>query len=73
MKVKDLLRLCGEKESTVVALYECDEREEIVGFASTFLNDQRYYKALESDVASWDYEDDNGDTILCIYYFREEN
>ena len=41
MTVKDLLQLCGEKEETEVALYECDEREEVIGFAKTFLTDLR--------------------------------
>ncbi len=72
MTVKDLLQLCGEKEETEVALYECDEREEVIGFAKTFLTDWRFSKAVESDVASWDYDESDGERILCIYYFRTE-
>ena len=71
MKIKDLLKLCGEKEDLEVALYECDEREEVIGFPNTFLTDNKFANVIESEIASWDYEDNYGEQILCIYYFKD--
>lgn len=69
MKVKDLLRLCGEKELTEVMLYDCDERESITVAVRDLLEDNRYNEALNGEIESWDY--DYVDVVLCIYYFKE--
>lgn len=69
MRIKDLLRLCGEKENTEVELYECDERESITVTVVELFADDRYKDLMESEIASWDY---NEDRVLCIYYFMEE-
>ena len=70
MKVKDFLKLCGEKDALEVALYECDERDEVIGYPNTFLTDDRFSEAIEGEIASWDYDDNYGEQILCIYYFK---
>lgn len=69
MRIKDFIKLCGEKETARVMFYECDERESITITVCDLLEDNRYEELLISDIASWDYDDG----ILCIYYFREEN
>lgn len=68
MKIKDFIKLCGEKETAEVMFYECDERESITITVRDLLEDNRYEALLGSEIASWDYEDG----ILCIYYFRED-
>lgn len=65
MKIKDFMRLCGEKEEKVM-LYECDTMETIIVPVDDLMEADQYADIMEADIASWDY-DESG--IICIYYF----
>ena len=71
MPVKDFLKLFGGEDEKV-AFYECDERETIVLPVREVLNDSRWEPLLKGEFASWDYDDTDGENILCIYYFKDE-
>ena len=76
IKVKDFLKLCGEKQE-LVELCECDTMEteiipvaylfDIVKLPHTDLYNvkKEYADIMEADIASWDYDGE----IICIYYF----
>jgi len=68
MKVKDFMKLCGEKESKVM-LYECDTMEEIIVPVSDLMEAEQYADIMESDIASWDYDTETG--FICIYWFKD--
>lgn len=76
MKIKDFLKLCGEKQEDVM-LYECNTTETIIAPVSGFFDVTRlphtdiynvraeYADIMEADIASWGYDEG----IICIYYF----
>lgn len=64
MKIKDFMRLCGEKEEKVM-LHECDTMETIIVPVDDLMEADQYADIMEADIASWDYDEG----IICIYYF----
>ena len=72
MLIYEFLKVFGGEDEDMVSFYECDERESIIVPVHTVMNDKRYNELLRSEVSSWDYEEHNGERILCINYFRIE-
>ena len=70
MKVRDFLLLFGGDDDDMVSVYECDDNQTITATIKEFIFDGIYKDIMNSEIASWDYNDDDG--LLCIYYFREE-
>lgn len=76
MKIKDFMKLCGDKGECVI-LYNCDTDDGItirvehlfdvdrLPHADVYNIKEEYAEIMEADIASWEYVCG----ILCIYYF----
>ncbi len=80
MKVKDFMKLCGEKESKVIFLDDNTGEMIIVPVEDLFHIDRKpwndiytvreeYADIMEAEIASWDYDTETG--FICIHWFKD--
>ncbi len=78
MKVKDFMKLCGEKEDKVIFLDDNTGEMIIIPVEDLFHIDrmpwndihtvrEEYADIMESEIASWEYDEETG--FICIHWF----